>query len=99
MGLLSGGYGAVVTFFYAISDPSGYTVVEVSTLSALILMAHALPIESKISKLLGVGFFKTIFFRLFSTILIIRISFFIHIYAKASKLLSEVVGALYYLLK
>lgn len=69
VGLLSSEYGAIVTFFYIINDPSNYTIAEVTTLSALILIAHALPIESKVSKLLGVGFLKTIFFRLFCAIL------------------------------
>ena len=69
VGLLTGVYGAIASFFYIIAEPQNYTVAEVSMLASLILIAHAVPIEAKISQYLGLSYFKTIFFRFFLSIL------------------------------
>ena len=69
IGLFTGVYGAVASFFYIITNPESYSIAEVSILSALILIAHALPVEAKVSQYLGVGYWKTIFFRFFLSII------------------------------
>ncbi len=78
IGIFTGVYGSIVSFFYIINNPENYTIAQVSTLSALILIAHALPVEAKISQLLGIGYWKIIFFRLFlSVIFALLVKFFL----------------------
>lgn len=69
VGLLTGVYGAVASFFYIIIEPQNYTVAQISILASLILVSHALLIEAKVSQHLGVGYWKTIFFRFSLSIL------------------------------
>ena len=63
VGIFTGIYGAIATFFYIATNPESYTIAQVSILSVLILVVHALPIEAKISQYLGVNYWKIIFFR------------------------------------
>ncbi|CAB5495262.1 hypothetical protein [uncultured Gammaproteobacteria bacterium] len=68
LGLLTGVYGGVSSFFLLI-NPETVTTAEVTTLASFILISHALPIEAKISSYLGVEYWKIILFRIISAII------------------------------
>lgn len=84
--LFTGVYGGVASFLSIIDNVENYSVAEVTTLSSLILIAHALPIESKISKLLGVSYWKSMVFRFVSSIFF---SFFVNIFLTGFHLLQQ----------
>ena len=84
--LFTGVYGGIASFLSIIDNVENYSVAEVTTLSSLILIAHALPIESKISKLLGVSYWKSMIFRFISSIVF---SFFVNIFLTGFHLLQQ----------
>lgn len=61
--ILTNIYGAMVVF-YQLSAGMSYSVAEVSTLSMLVLVAHALPIEGAVAKALGVSWRLTLLMRI-----------------------------------
>ena len=63
VGLLTGVYGGIASFFSIIEYPENFTVAQVTILSILMLIAHALPTEAKITKFLGVNYWYAIIFR------------------------------------
>ncbi|MCX4029509.1 hypothetical protein H0A36_03615 [Endozoicomonas sp. SM1973] len=66
--ILTGVYGGVATFFTIASESYGYRLIDINVLSILILLAHALPVESRVSSLVGVGFVKATIFRIVNSI-------------------------------
>lgn len=61
--ILTNIYGAMVVF-YQLSDGASYSVAQISTLSMLVLVAHALPIEGAVAKALGVPWRLTLLLRI-----------------------------------
>ena len=61
-GILTNIYGAMVVF-YQLTDGVNYSVAQISTLSMLILISHALPVEGAVAKALGVPWRVTILLR------------------------------------
>jgi hypothetical protein len=65
--MLTNIYGAIVVLF-SLSQQSAYTVAQVTVLAGMILFAHALPIEARISQKAGVKLWFTLFLRIFGAI-------------------------------
>ena len=61
--ILTNIYGAMVVF-YQLSDGASYSVAQISTMSMLVLVAHALPIEGAVAKALGVPWRVTLLMRI-----------------------------------
>ncbi|KZZ77109.1 hypothetical protein A3767_20230, partial [Oleiphilus sp. HI0133] len=61
--ILTNIYGAMVVF-YQLSDGASYSVAQISVMSMLVLVAHALPIEGAVAKALGVRWRVTILLRI-----------------------------------
>lgn len=61
--ILTNIYGAMVVF-YQLSDGASYSIGQISTMSMLVLVAHALPIEGAVAKALGVPWKVTLLLRI-----------------------------------
>lgn len=61
--ILTNIYASMVVF-YQLADGASYSVAQISTLSMLILISHALPVEGAVAKALGVPWRVTILLRL-----------------------------------
>ena len=61
--ILTNIYGAMVVF-YQLADGASYSIGQISTMSMLVLVAHALPIEGAVAKALGVPWSATLLLRI-----------------------------------
>ena len=61
--ILTNIYASMVVF-YQLADGASYSVAQISTLSMLVLISHALPVEGAVAKALGVPWRVTILLRL-----------------------------------
>jgi hypothetical protein len=60
--------------FYQLADGNTYTVAQISTLSLLSLLSHALPVEGAVAKLVGVSWRLTVLLRIVGSYLLAFVS-------------------------
>lgn len=72
--ILTNVYTAMVVF-YELGQGQGYTVAQVSTLGVMVLLAHALPVEGAVAKVMGVQWRLTLVLRIVGGFVLALMSF------------------------